>query len=362
MADGQDSAQKTEEPSQKRIDEAEKEGQIARSLELNYWFAIGGATLVVVIFSGSIASQVARLTMPFLASADDISMDAGNLGRVLYNLFGAVGMMLVPALVLLAVATLGGTLIQHRPVISFAVLMPNFSRFQPLAKLKGIVNLRGGLEFVKGLIKLAVVGGTAVMVIMPKISALPLLVGFDPAMILVTARDIALAMLFGIIAVMAAIAGADVIYQKWRMLRDLRMSKQEVRDEARQSEGDPAVRARIRAIRNERGRKRMMAAVPEADVVVTNPTHFAVAMKYDGGVMTAPKVVAKGQDYVALRIRELAEEHKVPIVENPPLARALFASCEIDREIPTEHYRAVAEIIGYVMRLKGRTGARPAAR
>ena len=138
------------------------------------------------------------------------------------------------------------------------------------------------------------------------------------------------------------------------------MSKQELREEGKQSEGDPMVRARIRAIRMERGRRRMIAAVPKADVVVANPTHYAVALKYDGETMSAPTVLAKGQNLVALRIREIAEQNNMPVVENPPLARALFASCAIDQEIPVEHYRAVAEVISYVLKLKGR--GRPSAR
>jgi flagellar biosynthetic protein FlhB len=154
--------------------------------------------------------------------------------------------------------------------------------------------------------------------------------------------------------VQIVIAGADYMYQRFTYMKKLRMSKQEIKDEHRQSEGDPMVKARIRGLRLQRARQRMMASVPKADVVVTNPTHFACALKYDPNTMNAPVLVAKGQDLIAFRIRELAEQHDIMIVENPPLARALFAAVEIDREVPPEHYKAVAEVISYVFRLKGK--------
>jgi flagellar biosynthetic protein FlhB len=161
---------------------------------------------------------------------------------------------------------------------------------------------------------------------------------------------------------MTAVAGADLLFQKLQHHRRLRMSRQELRDEFKQSEGDPMVKGRLRQLRTERARRRMMAAVPQADVVLTNPTHFAVALKYEIGAMPAPKVVAKGADRIALRIREVAMEHGVPIVENPPLARALHDAVELDGFVPEQHFRAVAEVIGYVMRLKGKLPRRRAAR
>ena len=165
-------------------------------------------------------------------------------------------------------------------------------------------------------------------------------------------RLVAAKVIVGVLTVMTVITLIDVIYQRFMHTKELRMTKQQVKDEHKQSEGDPLIKSRLRQIRVERARKRMMAAVPEADVVITNPTHFAVALKYDQKSMEAPRVVAKGVDNVALRIREVAEENDVAVVENPPVARALHASVDIDQEIPPEHYKAVAEIIGYVMRLK----------
>jgi flagellar biosynthetic protein FlhB len=159
------------------------------------------------------------------------------------------------------------------------------------------------------------------------------------------------------LAVLAVIAGGDYFVQRYRFIKRHRMSKQEVKEEFRQTEGDPAVKAKIKQIRTERARRRMMAQVPDATVVIMNPTHFAVALKYESGEMAAPVCVAKGVDALALRIRDVAEENDVPVIENPPLARALYASVDLDEAVPPEHFKAVAQVIGYVMRLTGKIKA-----
>ena len=207
-------------------------------------------------------------------------------------------------------------------------------------------------------IKLGIVGAVAIMVALPlfdRVSQLPVMSIEDATGFIWTVAD---RLLIAMLAVMTVIAGLDFLYQKLAHLKQLRMSRQEIKDEMKQSDGDPMVKARLRQIRTERARQRMMQAVPDATVVVTNPTHFAVALRYVHEEMEAPEVVAKGADLIAKRIREVAEENGVPLVENPPLARALFASSEIGQTIPPEHYRAVAEDIGYVMQLKKRVTGR----
>ena len=165
-------------------------------------------------------------------------------------------------------------------------------------------------------------------------------------------------LLIGVLAIITVIAALDFLYQKFEHLKQMRMSRQEIKDELKQTEGDPIIKQRLRQIRHDRARKRMMAAVPEASVVITNPTHFAVALKYEMDEMSAPVLIAKGVDHLAYRIREIAREAGIPIVENPPLAQALHAGVEVDDVIPPEHYKAVAEIIGYVFRLKGKMPAK----
>jgi flagellar biosynthetic protein FlhB len=177
------------------------------------------------------------------------------------------------------------------------------------------------------------------------------MVTLDPAALLPAFQEMGLKIFGAVLAVVTVIALADYVYQRQRWWNRLKMTVQEVRDEYKQMEGDPKIKGRIRSIRNERSRRRMMSSVPKATVVITNPTHFAVALKYDS-TMSAPECLAKGADDIALKIREIAKQHNVPIVENPPLARALYASVDVDETIPTEHFKAVAQVIGFVMRLK----------
>ena len=202
------------------------------------------------------------------------------------------------------------------------------------------------------MIKVAIVGGIGLSVLIPVVMRLELLIGLPPMATITLIGSTFKHLMIAILSVIAVIAAGDYFYQRWSMNRSLRMSKQEVKEENKQQEGDPHIKGHFRKIRMTRARRRMMAAVPNASVVITNPTHFAVALRYDGNSMGAPKVIAKGADFLAKRIRELAKEHDVPIIENPPLARTLYAQVDVDEEIPPEQYKAVAEVIGFVMRLK----------
>jgi flagellar biosynthetic protein FlhB len=202
-----------------------------------------------------------------------------------------------------------------------------------------------------------VIVAVVVAVVWPDIPRLPRIMTESTGDMLTDLQIVVFKIIGAVIILMTLIAFIDIIYQRYDHHKKLRMTKQEVKDEFKQTEGDPQIKGRLRQLRQEKARQRMMAAVPESSVVVTNPTHFAVALKYDQATMSAPILVAKGVDLVAKRIRDLARENEIPIVENPPLARALHAGVELDQEVPPEHYQAVAEIIGYVMRLK--QGLRP---
>jgi flagellar biosynthesis protein FlhB len=205
-------------------------------------------------------------------------------------------------------------------------------------------------NFVKGLLKLVLIGAIMTALLWPQRARLESLVAVDPLAVLTIAQSLSLDLLGAVVAVLALVAAADYLFQYRQWYERQKMSQRELKEEFKQSEGDPAIKAKIRQIRQSKMKKRMMAAVPKAAVVITNPTHFAVALQYERG-MNAPVCVAKGIDSLAKKIREVAGEHGVPIVENPPLARALHATVEIDEEVPPEHYQAVAEVIGYVMRL-----------
>ena len=221
---------------------------------------------------------------------------------------------------------------------------------------KRVFGLDGLLNFVKGIAKILLVGGACVWAAWLERERVVTALDLPPAGVATLAFSLVFKAVLAGLVVLAVIAALDYVYQRRRFMGRHRMTRQELRDELKQSEGDPQVKARIRQIRLERSRKRMIAAVPEATVVITNPTHYAVALKYESGKMSAPVCVAKGVDHLALTIRKVAEENDVPVVENPPLARALYAAVEIDDEIPAEHYKAVAQIIGYVMRLAQKTG------
>jgi flagellar biosynthesis protein FlhB len=251
-------------------------------------------------------------------------------------------------------------MIQHRLVWSLEPLKPKLSKISPAAGLQRMFSKQALANFVKGLAKLGVIGAIMVALLWPERFRLDTLVQTDPAAMLSITQVLTLKVLGAVVAVLAIIAAADYLFQYRQWYERQKMSVRELKDEFKQTEGDPGVKAKIRQIRQTRMRKRMMSAVPEASVVITNPTHYAIALKYERG-MDAPLCVAKGTDLIARKIREVATEHGIPIVENPPLARALHGTVEIDQEIPPEHYQAVAEIIGYVMRLNRSLAGRRAS-
>ncbi len=353
--DQQDPSQKTEEPTQKRIEEGREKGQIASSREINNWFMILGGTIVLVMMGPSLFAQFKGELGHILAFSHTTSLAGRGAGQLITDTILRVAGILVLPLALLAVMAALSSLVQNRPMIAFESIKPKFEKISPMKGFKRLFSSRSLVEFVKGFLKLAIVGTVATLVILPEVDGLAGLPAMPTQAFLLVLWKTAAKMLVAVLAVVTVIAVLDLLYQKMQHLKQMRMSRQELKDELKQTDGDPMVRARLRQIRMERARQRMMQAVPEATVVVTNPTHFAVALKYEHEVMEAPEVVAKGADLVAKRIREAAEEHGVPLVENPPLARALYAGVEIGRPIPTEHYRAVAEVIGFVMKLR-RTG------
>jgi flagellar biosynthetic protein FlhB len=231
-------------------------------------------------------------------------------------------------------------------------LTPKLHKISPGAGFKRLFSKQALANFAKGLVKLALLGSVMTALLWPERQRLDTLVSIDPAAILPLTKSLALGVMGTVVAILAIIAAADYLFQYRQWFERQKMSLQEIKDEFKQTEGDPTAKGRIRQLRIARMRKRMMAEVPKASVIITNPTHYAIALQYDRG-MNAPVCLAKGIDNIALKIREVAAEHRIPVVENPPLARALHATVEIDQEVPPEHYRAVAEVIGYVMKLRG---------
>ena len=352
MAEDQDKSQKTEEPTAKRLEEARKKGEVVKSQEVKHWFMILGGTLVVTIFATSSAVQLARTFRPFLESPDAIVADPGQITVLIGDLLTRVLAILAVPLVVLFLMALAGNLVQHMPVLAGDRIQPKLNRISPMTGLKRQFSAQNMVDFLKSIAKLIIVGSVVLMLVWPDRDRLGQMMTVGPEAVLQVIRTMSTRMLIGVVAILGFIAAGDYLFQRFEFLKRQRMTKQEVKDEYKQTEGDPMIRARIRQIRVERARRRMMAAVPEADVVVVNPTHYAVALKYEAKTMRAPLVLAKGLDLIALKIREIAEENEIPLYENPPLAQALYKSVEIDEEIPPEHYKAVAKVISYVMNLK----------
>jgi flagellar biosynthetic protein FlhB len=353
MAEQTEEDDRTEEPTQKKLGEAIKRGDVAKSVEINTLFVLGGFTLALMLLSGHVARTLTVDLRGFLMNAHLVPADGAGLSaigqRALWAGLAAAGL---PAAVL-AVAALAGGALQHRPLWTAQPLRPQFSRISPMSGAKRLFGKEAIVQFAKGLAKIAIVGTAASVVLWDERDRLEGLARLDAAGLLPALLILATKLMGGILAVYAFLAIGDGVYQRFTWLKRQRMSKRELKEEYKDTEGNPEIKAKLKQIRTARVRRRMMAAVPTATVVITNPTHYAVALKYERG-MTAPVCVAKGVDAVALRIRAVAADHGVSVVENPPLARALHATVEIDQEIPVEHYKAVAEVIGTILRLRRR--------
>ncbi|MDB5566410.1 MAG: flagellar biosynthetic protein FlhB [Tardiphaga sp.] len=357
MADDSD-AEKTQDPTQKRLDDAHDRGDVAKSQEVNTWFLMAGATLVLSSFGSSIGTG---LQVPFrnlLQNSWMIRTDGPGLLLLAKSLCTTVLSTLGMPFLFLIIAAVGGNLIQHKMVFSTEGLTPKFSKISPMEGAKRLFGKQAVANFLKGLFKLIALGAVMCAVLWPERFRIDAMIRFDPTVILGTTVTLTLQLMSAVVAMLAAVAIADFFFQYRTWYEKQKMSLQEVKEEYKQSEGDPHIKGKIRQLRQAMMKKRMMAAVPKASVIITNPTHYAVALSYERG-MSAPICVAKGIDSIALKIREVAGKHDIPIVENVPLARALYATTEIDEEIPVEHYHAVAEIIGYVMGLKRGLSGRP---
>ena len=305
MAEEPERSEKTEEPTQKRLEDAWRRGDVAKSQEVTGWFGLLGATVMILGLAGPLARDLAAALTPFLAAPGQLPADATGLKLALARLCWTVALALGLPLACIAGFALAGSLLQHRPVLSAESLKPKLSKISPLAGVKRLVSVEGALNFVKGLVKVTAAGAVMAALLWPERDRVEALVGLDLADLLPAVQVLLLKLLGGVLAAYAVVAGLDYVHQRRRWLARQRMTVREVREEHKQSEGDPHVKGKIRRLRQERSRKRMMAKVPRASVVVTNPTHYAPALEYKSG-MNAPLCDAKGTDAVALRIRGLA--------------------------------------------------------
>jgi len=346
--------EKTEKATGKKRSEARRKGQVALSREISSTMILMTA-LGIFYFSGAwvlqkltelitgVYQNVGTLRFSRISDASAFSLE------ILYQFLA----VLLPFLLPIAIVGFVANVMQIGFQINSEAMALKFSKMNPISGLKRLVSLKSLVELGKSIIKILFIGSIAYLLVKSDIQQFPALIHQEVGQILVFIARVSLKVCFFVCLAMIVLAALDFVYQRWQHEQDLKMTKQEVKDEQKQTYGDPKVKARIRSVQLEMARRRMMEAVPEADVVITNPTHLAIALKFDAREMIAPRILAKGSGYIAQRIREIAVEHQIPIVEEKPLAQALFKMVEIGEYIPAELYRAVAEVLAYVYRLKG---------
>lgn len=338
-------------PSQKRLQRAREAGHAPQSRDATMLAGLAAATLALATLAPIQARSLGHRLSGFLSESH-----AADPRQAITAALLALGWAVAPLIAAIIAASIAATLAQTGFLFRPAALMPDLARLNPARGFKRVFGASVLLESGKSILKLALVSALLWSAMAAMGPGLVFALQLDAAHLLDGTLRGVLRLMFGLLAGQAAIAGLDLVLGRIKHSRSLRMSRQDVRDEHKESDGDPQVKARIKQLRRQRSRRRMMAAVPRATVVITNPTHYAVALAYDKGGPGAPRVVAKGVDEVAARIREVAAAHHVPLVANPPLARALYP-IEIDAEISAEHFKVVAEIIAYVWRLRGRAEA-----
>jgi len=345
--------EKTEPASDRKREEARRKGKIPRSVELNSALVLLFGLLILYVGGGALAGGMAEIARASFIRAGSTPVTAGNVHAMISAGLVRIGTLLAPVVLGIMVVGLASSYLQVGFVYSPEVLHPTFDKLNPLQGIRKIlISRRSLVELGKSMMKVFVVGLVAYWAIQDVIAESPTLVESDPMAVMgyLGTAAYGLGMKTGLAFLIMAVA--DYFFQRFEHERDLRMSKEEVKEETKSTEGDPQVKGRIRSIQRRIAYRRMMQDVPKADVVVTNPTHLAVALKYDAGDMHAPSVVAKGADLVALKIREIAAAHHVPIVEDKPLAQALYRSVEIGQEIPEKLFQAVAQLLAYIYRIK----------
>lgn len=353
MAEGDETedAQKTEDPTPKKLEEARKRGQVPVSKETNTWLMLLISTIVIAALIPGVSARLSDL-LSVIMSQSWQTVGVPGLLRVLGRITLDIFIIIAAPLAVLFVAAFVGPFAQVGPLFSTEVISMKLDKLSPVQGFKRLFSKKSLFEFIKGIIKVAIISTVSIYALMPYFDGIEHLIDIPIPQLMEEMMEMFIVLMVAILTTLFLLAGADLIFQRYTHYLQMRMSRQEIKDEYKQTEGDPHVKSRIRQLRMERARQRMMQGVPSSTVVVTNPTHFAVALKYEPDEMDAPVCVAKGQDLVALRIRQVAEENGVIIVENPPLARTLFKVLDIDDTIPPEHYKAVAEVISYVFRMK----------
>lgn len=345
----------TEEASSHRLEEFRSKGQVAQSRELTGLVTFGGCAIAAYALSPSMGGQLVEFMREVftndLSAKADLATAAGA-GRVLVKSVRLMAVIGLPVSFVGFVIGVVSSFAQVGTIFTLETLTPDFAKVDPLKGLQRMFSMKTGVEGLRLFFKISIVTAVAYGALKREVLASPALLVTDPMALFAAYGGAAKAVFFPVMAVLAVFAGLDLWKQRYDYNKQLRMTKQEAKQEHKEREGDPHTKARIRSIQRDMARKRMMHAVRTADVIITNPTHFAIALKYDKEKMAAPKVVAKGADFLAQKIKALGAEAGIPLVENVPLARTLFKSVKINQAIPRNLYQAVAEVLAYVYRLK----------
>lgn len=351
-SDGQD---KTEDPTGKKLDDSREKGQVAKSQELNSLAMFGTGMIIVFTFKEHVADNIYNLTKYIFSSIDTLTISSGMLQMFAMKAMGFYIITLAPLFGSLIVMALVSGYGQVGFKITPKALAPKFSNINPISGMKKkFFSTEPLVELFKSLVKLFIIGGFTYWVLEDAVIQALGLIDYSIVEILSFMLETSFTLIWKVTLVYAVIAAADFAYQKFKHKNDMKMTKQEVKEEMKQMEGDPFLKGQIKGKQMAMARSRMMAEVPKADVVITNPTHFAVALKYDIGGQGAPKVIAKGIDRVAQKIKEIAKENGIPLHEDVPLARALYKTCEIGDEIPDKLFKAVAQVLAYIYQLKNK--------
>jgi len=344
--------ERTEKATPKRRSEARKKGQVAKSREISSVSVLLAGLLALFFLGSYYYQQLSTLMIQFFENVGNFSITPGNIQAIQKQLIGSFLLILSPFLGVVVAVSILSNYVQVGGFFSLELIKPDLSKVSPIKGFSRFFSLQSLSELLKSLGKMLIVGGVVYYTIKKELPNILPLMDQEVGSILKYIGLVSFDIFLKTALVMVLLAGLDYVYQRWSYEKGLRMSKQEIKDEGKQAEGDPLVRARIRSIQRELARRRMMAEVPKADVIITNPSHLAVALYYKGEEMEAPKLLAKGAGFVAEKLKEIGREHKIPILENKPLAQILYKTVEVGQMIPTTLYHLVADVLAFVYRMK----------
>ncbi|MBI5662690.1 MAG: flagellar biosynthesis protein FlhB [Ignavibacterium album] len=344
--------EKTEQPSSKKLDDARKKGMVAKSIEVNSLVIVVTGLITIFLLQSYIGQRMSRFTINIFNSLDTLPKKISLLPNMAYDWYMFFFSVLAPIMTAVVIAGLAANIAQVGFKLSPEALAPKFSKLNPASGIKRIFSSKSLVEVFKTLLKFFVIALFTYLILSDLIVASAFLDNLNPSELIIFMLENAFSLLWKIALLYAVIAGIDFVYQRYKFRKDMMMTKQEVKEEMKQLEGDPTVKGRIRKMQMQAAQQRMMANLPTADVVITNPTHYAVALKYDMTKDSAPEVIAKGVDLLAQRIKKVAAEHNIPLHEDRELARALYKMCDVGDKIPPSLFKAVAQVLAYVYNLK----------